>query len=144
MRLETAITIAETVKKLLSPHCDRIEIAGSIRRRKPHVNDIDMVLVPKPHAALTINAVLCSLGILKLDGHDIKRIHLAEHHIDLDLYLATPATWATLLLIRTGSKDNNITLCTLARRRGWHPDVQLQWLHLYETLAKPQPPALPP
>jgi len=38
----------------------------------------------------------------------------------VDLYFATAETWATLLLIRTGSKENNIRLATLAKRRGWH------------------------
>ncbi len=39
--------------------------------------------------------------------------------ITLDVYYATPETWATLLLIRTGSKENNIRLATLANKRGW-------------------------
>ncbi len=38
---------------------------------------------------------------------------------DVDLYVATPETWATLLLIRTGSVDNNIRLCSLAQSKGW-------------------------
>ncbi|MBA7669483.1 hypothetical protein ES703_77614 [subsurface metagenome] len=28
-------------------------------------------------------------------------------------------TWATLLLIRTGSKESNIRLATLAQKKGW-------------------------
>src|SRR5205823_12049549 len=30
----------------LAPFCERIEIAGSIRRRRPTVNDIDFVALP--------------------------------------------------------------------------------------------------
>lgn len=37
MKHEQALKIAEKVKALLSPHCERIEIAGSIRRKKPEV-----------------------------------------------------------------------------------------------------------
>ena len=34
MELKKALNIAEKVKSLLAPHCERIEIAGSIRRKK--------------------------------------------------------------------------------------------------------------
>jgi len=36
----------------------------------------------------------------------------------IDVYIAAPTTWATLLLIRTGSKAHNIRLCSRARDRG--------------------------
>ena len=45
--LETARTYAETVVKALAPHCERIEIAGSIRRRKPEVREGN-IIVPTP------------------------------------------------------------------------------------------------
>ena len=32
MRLEQARQIANNIKKILTPYCDRIEIAGSIRK----------------------------------------------------------------------------------------------------------------
>ena len=40
--------------------------------------------------------------------------------IQIDLYFAEPETWATLLLIRTGSTENNIRLATRAKELGWH------------------------
>lgn len=48
MKLAQALAIAEKVKALLAPHCERIEIAGSIRRKKPDVKDIEIVAIPKP------------------------------------------------------------------------------------------------
>lgn len=39
-----AHSIALAVLELLRPHCIRIEIAGSIRREKPEVKDIEIVL----------------------------------------------------------------------------------------------------
>lgn len=121
MRLEEAKRIAERVKSTLTPYCDRIEIAGSIRRGKPIVHDIDIVLIEKPEAALTINYALSHIGTIAKDGPKIKQLWYAENQslISVDLYLATPATWATLLLIRTGSKENNIRLATMAKRKGW-------------------------
>ena len=122
MRLEEATLIAERVKEVLTPYCERVEIVGSIRRGKPIVHDVDIVLIEKPEAALTINYVLSHIGTIAKDGPKIKQLWYTENQslISVDLYLATPATWATLLLIRTGSKENNIRLCSLARRKGWH------------------------
>ncbi len=49
MLYEQALEIAERTKALLAPHCERIEIAGSIRRKKPHVKDIEIVAIPKSY-----------------------------------------------------------------------------------------------
>ena len=119
MKLETAKELAEQVKATLLPHCQRIEIAGSIRRKKPIVHDIDMVLIPKPYAAIMMSGLLTTIGALTQNGDKIKRVFLVDYDITVDIYMATPASWATLVLIRTGSKENNIRLCTIARRKGW-------------------------
>ena len=47
MKLEAAIQIAERVKSALAPYCERIEIAGSVRRRKADVGDIELVCIPR-------------------------------------------------------------------------------------------------
>jgi len=120
MRLQEAKATAERVKETLAPYCEMIEIAGSIRRQKPTVNDIDIVLMENPDAALMMNNILFNIGVVKQNGLKIKRVYLPEDNITVDIYIATPDTWATLLLIRTGSKENNIRLCSLARRKGWH------------------------
>lgn len=38
---------AVALRMLLEPACDRIEIAGSVRRRKPEVHDIEIVAIPR-------------------------------------------------------------------------------------------------
>ena len=122
MRLEEAKTIADRVKDILAPYCSRIEIAGSIRRRKPVVHDIDIVLEENPNTILSMTNALASIGTLELNGPKIKRLRYKDktQEIPIDIYIATPETWATLLLIRTGSKENNIRLASLAKSRGWH------------------------
>ncbi|GAI50844.1 unnamed protein product, partial [marine sediment metagenome] len=47
MELEKAKVIAENLRSLLAPVCARITIAGSIRRQKPEVGDIELLCVPK-------------------------------------------------------------------------------------------------
>lgn len=38
---------AEALRSLLEPACERIEVAGSIRRERPDVKDIELVAVPR-------------------------------------------------------------------------------------------------
>jgi DNA polymerase (family 10) len=47
----------------------------------------------------------------------IKRL---SPYCQVDIYIADETTWATLLLIRTGSTENNIRLCSRAKDMGWH------------------------
>ncbi|MBA7638443.1 hypothetical protein ES703_46099 [subsurface metagenome] len=54
----------------------------------------------------------------KMSGEKLKRFDY--NGAQIDLYYASPETWATLLLIRTGSKENNIRLCSRAKGMGWH------------------------
>ena len=44
--LARAERLAEHIAGLLEPACERIEIAGSIRRRKPEVGDLELLVVP--------------------------------------------------------------------------------------------------
>lgn len=116
MELERAQRIANEVIKRLSPYCKKIEVAGSIRRRKPQVNDIDLVLIPND--LWNLHPELMKLGQLKMSGKKIMRVMIGSTQVDI--YVADEATWATLLLIRTGSKENNIRLCSRAKAMGWH------------------------
>ena len=116
MALERAQKVADAVVKSLSPYCQRIEIAGSIRRKKPWVNDVDLVLIPNDPWSL--HGELMKLGQLKMSGKKIMRVMVGSTQVDI--YIADDATWATLLLIRTGSKENNIRLCSRAKELGWH------------------------
>ena len=114
--LERAQRIAEAIVKELRPYCRRIEIAGSIRRKKPWVKDIDLVLIPND--LWNLHAELVKLGQMKMSGSKIVRVLYGS--IQVDVYIADEDTWATLLLIRTGSAQNNIRLAMLAKKRGWH------------------------
>lgn len=118
MFLERADKIAETIVKRLTPYCERIEVAGSVRRRKPQVNDIDIVLIPTDPWNLQHEILGLAHGNAKASGAKIMRVKV--NGTQVDFYFATPETWATLLLIRTGSAENNIHLCSIAKKRGWH------------------------
>jgi DNA polymerase/3'-5' exonuclease PolX len=115
MELEHAIEIAATVYTKLEPHCSKLEIAGSIRRKKSFVRDIDIVCIPSNQGQFLY--ALQQLGKIKMGGQKLIRCDLPTG-VSLDIYVATPETWATLLLIRTGSKESNIRLCKRALSLG--------------------------
>jgi len=114
--LERAQKIAKGVVNHLSPYCSRLEVAGSVRRKKPWVNDIDFVMIPLDPWKLQHE--IMSMGQIRMSGMKIMRVMVGI--IQVDIYFANEETWATLLLIRTGSTENNIRLATMAAKRGWH------------------------
>ena len=115
MELKQAQSLAQEIVDQLAPFCERIEVAGSIRRQGPFPRDIDIVLIPKNQGQLA--SALQSVGERRRGGDKLQeRIYKGVH---VDLYFAAEATWACLLLIRTGSKEHNIRLTTLARSKGW-------------------------
>ena len=119
MKLEVAQKMAADVINRLSPYCQKIEVAGSIRRRKAIVHDIDLVLIPSDPWNLESEVLALARPFQpKLSGEKLKRFDY--NGAQIDLYYASPETWSTLLLIRTGSKENNIRLCSRAKDMGWH------------------------
>jgi DNA polymerase/3'-5' exonuclease PolX len=110
MRIDQATAIAERVKARLAPHCVRIEIAGSIRRRQGDVGDIEIVAIPKPYdesplflsgIALVVNQWPKVRGELPCK---YTRRELPDG-IELDLFFATLDNWGLIYAIRTGSAD---------------------------------------
>lgn len=128
MELYRAREIAKGLVEILRPACMRVEIAGSIRRRKPEVKDIEIVCVPNP----IIDCVLFSENefdrILRIigghrikDGEKYKQIELPEG-INLDLFIVTPpAQWGVIFTIRTGDADFSHWLVTHRRQGGALP-----------------------
>jgi DNA polymerase (family 10) len=120
MKLENAEIIANDIKRVLSPYCEKIEIAGSIRRKRPVIRDIDMVVIPSNQNDFMHQ--LMTFGSINLDGRD--KIHVKQPHLDLEVYITTRENWATMLLIRTGSKEFVNHLRQRAKDMGMnlHPD----------------------
>jgi len=114
MKLEEAQRIASEVYERVGPHSRQILVVGSVRRQKAEVRDIDFVLIPYNPGQLSHE--IDKLGSPVLDGEKLRRVDYKGTQVDL--YYATLQTWATLLLIRTGSKESNIRLCSRARYLG--------------------------
>ena len=103
MEFQEAQQIAEKVKKQLNPYCDRIVIAGSLRRGKAEVKDIEIVAIPRDgfQLGLIVNRWKKVRG--EVGGKYLQR-ELPEG-INLDLFFATEKNWGLILAIRTGSAE---------------------------------------
>jgi DNA polymerase/3'-5' exonuclease PolX len=110
--LSEARIIADKILNHISPAMSRIEIAGSIRREKPVVGDIELVAIVADQEKLikmigdigqTIKPGVPGLvpWSPKPDAKYI-RVRLNEE-MNLDLFVARPENWGGLYLMRTGS-----------------------------------------
>ena len=142
MNLADAEKIANAFADTLRPSCERIEIAGSIRRRRPTVNDVDIVCIPRytllagalfdrgDNTTSELDRVLHQLesdGRIQLinDGPKLKRgTFPRKEDFPFDIYIADASTWAMIYLVRTGPAAHNQMLCQLAIELGgrFHAD----------------------
>lgn len=133
MLLRPAYLLADKIRLELSPMCEAIEIAGSIRRARPEVNDIDLVLLPKPGMHAAIRERCLRRCDLVTDGAQNLIVRLPTNggpasgfQVDLffargreqDLVSVTPGNWGSILLCRTGSKEHNIWIAQRAQSMG--------------------------
>lgn len=125
MELSEANTLALELLAInnLGKHFERWMICGSIRRQKENVNDIDIVAIEKKPTRYVLGDETLENTIKRIgtnftaDGLKIKRF-LYKLKIMIDLYLATPETFETLVLIKTGSTNFNKRLTTTALQKG--------------------------
>lgn len=104
------------------PGVKRIEMAGSVRRRKETIGDLDVLIACPPSYRKRIISGFLQLKERKsiIQQGDTKASILLRHHnLQVDLRIVNEAEWGAALLYFTGSKEHNIYLRTLARRKGW-------------------------
>lgn len=111
--LAPALQTAFKLTMALKPYCDRIEIAGSIRRCRPQVGDIELVAIPRrprdllgqPLPGPTALDAFLDERAVTFTKRGEKYQQFAYGSYTVDLFLATPATWGSIFTIRTGSAD---------------------------------------
>ena len=116
MKLSDGQKLAEEILKILHPFCEKVAIAGSIRRHKAEVHDVDLVLIPKP--LVDIVGILQSKLGAKVEKRGSRIISLKINDVGVDLNLATKESFVPLLLFRTGSWQHNMKLASKAKRLG--------------------------
>ena len=115
--------IAGRYLDLLLPCFQRLEIAGSLRRRKSEVGDIELVGIPRMTGGLFGNspAYIPPMGRVLKDGERYKQYLLAEG-MKLDLFIILPpAEWGVIFTIRTGGERFSKMVVTQRNKGGWLP-----------------------
>ena len=128
--LAEALDIAANVVAVLGSHCQKIDIAGSVRRQRPTIGDLEIVCLPdrSPLESTPLfaggfaQAVEQWPGLLGgPDGKYTKR--MLPCGPKLDLFMPHPDGYGLILAIRTGSADwSHLRLATAWKRAGFHSD----------------------
>jgi DNA polymerase/3'-5' exonuclease PolX len=145
-----ARVVADELVEALTPRCEQICIAGSLRRGKAEVGDIEILYVPRlgqirspgelfPKSGSLADELLEQWltqsvltkrpnvnGVNAWGPQNKFGLHVASG-IPVDLFATTAERWFVALVVRTGSKEMNTALAGSALRRGMQ-------LHAYGVL----------
>ncbi|TWI79283.1 DNA polymerase (family 10) [Lacibacter cauensis] len=116
---QIANKLVEQVRSI--PGVQRAELAGSLRRRKETIGDIDLVITTDAKDRKKIVRKLIALpGIEKVIAAGTTKISivLAPKHIQVDARIVRDDEFGAAMLYFTGSKEHNIQLRSIARERG--------------------------
>jgi DNA polymerase (family 10) len=116
-----AVPIAREVERRLTDDdaFDRVDVVGSLRRRRPTVGDLD-VLATAPDAGAAMDAFCDHEDVREvLSRGETKASLLAAGDLRMDLRLVADDEYGAALVYFTGSKDHNIALRNRAIDHGW-------------------------
>lgn len=136
-----ALAVAQHLVTALAPACERVEIAGSLRRGRATVHDVEIVAQPRlardlfgavdERAPCELDQVLARLereGRLARRktsagterwGPKYKAAIAVRSGVPVDLFMVRPpAQWGAILAIRTGPAELSERLVTACKRRG--------------------------
>lgn len=112
--------ILEELKKI--PGIQKAELAGSLRRKKETIGDIDIVVLAETKNRKKIVDRFTKLPQVEkilAKGTTKASVVLKNNNIQVDIRLVHDYEYGAALLYFTGSKEHNIKLRTIARDRGY-------------------------
>ncbi|MFA6436892.1 MAG: NUDIX domain-containing protein [Candidatus Paceibacterota bacterium] len=119
--LEKVLPVARDIKQKLAslPEVKKVEIAGSIRRKKETVGDIDVLVVSDdPNKVADFFVTLPQIVDVYGKGKT-KSSGRLDIGIDVDLRIVPEDSFGAALQYFTGSQVHNIKLRSLARKKGY-------------------------
>jgi DNA polymerase/3'-5' exonuclease PolX len=151
MRYEQALGVARDVVERLAPWCERIEIAGSIRRGKREPRDVEIVFWPREVASSATLFDVCKVPAtdrviadlidegfwefdqeVKRNGPRYKRlIHTASGAV-IEMFRADADNWGYIYALRTGPGDFNKALVSKPWQGGILPlEIKVEQGYVY-------------
>ncbi len=112
---------AETMRSDLAGHPDalQVDVAGSYRRRKEIVHDLDLVVATKKPEAITKFFVAHPLVDSIIAQGPTKSSVRLRSGVQCDLRVVSSPEYPFALVYFTGNKEHNIELRSRALERGW-------------------------
>ena len=118
--LPKAMGAADAVVKALGglPAVGQVSVAGSLRRRRESIGDIDLVVASDDPAP--VMAAFCELGYVDevLARGETKSSIRTQDGLQVDLRVVPPEHYGAALVYFTGSKAHNVHMRALALRQG--------------------------
>jgi len=139
----TAMAVACEIVDLLRPACAAVMVAGSLRRGKSDVGDVEILFIPlltslpDPGDFFAIREANCAEMVIRemlesgiltkrlsVDGRESwgEKNKLARHvatGMPVDLFAATHENWCNYLVCRTGPAESNMRIAQSAQQMGW-------------------------
>lgn len=127
--LSLATFKANALLGLLSPFCQKIEIAGSIRRKRNLVGDIEILAVPvysnfnfglfsNPSQLNELKKYVTRAFECEKSGE--KYIRFEYKGIPVDLFMTSLQDWGRMMAIRTGPESHSKAIAKQWVRLGYH------------------------
>lgn len=110
-------TIEERLRN--APQVGRVVVAGSARRRKETIGDVDF-LITSENPASVMDFFVRMPEVIQVIAHGPTKSSVKiRPGINVDLRVVPENSYGAALNYFTGSKDHNVVLRSLALRRGW-------------------------
>ena len=119
MLLDEATALAEHILGFVRSHpaCERAEVAGSLRRRKETIGDLDLVAASREGKALA-DAFAGAQFVDEILAHGPTKVFIKCGGVEVDLRIVAPEAFGSLLHHFTGGQAHNIVLRERAVRMG--------------------------
>ena len=119
MLLDTATALAEAMLSFVRSHpaCERAEIAGSLRRQKETIGDLDIVAASRDGEALA-DAFADAPFADEVLAHGPKKVFIVSGGIEVDLRIVEPEAFGSLWHHSTGGQAHNVALRERAVKMG--------------------------
>lgn len=112
--------ILDEIKKI--PFVQKATLAGSLRRKKETIGDIDIVILAEPairKKIVTRFIDLPQVARVLAKGTTRASVLLKKENIQVDIRLVHDYEYGAAMLYFTGSKEHNIKLRTIAKEKGY-------------------------
>lgn len=132
--LERGLELINELVAILRPACERIEIVGSARRKRPEIGDGEIVCIPKMSQGLFAEAAQLSvlevffqqlaadpegpIDKVRINGEKLKKVSLkTEPDFVIEIHICPPEAWGYKMIIHTGPAEFSRQIVTSRQKR---------------------------